>query len=99
VNELQAGVELALAVLPESSAFLQPGEGTFDHPSLRDDGKSVQIIAFGDLHSGADGTLDGFGKGLADIAAIGQDTLRARETTRTILAPPIRESSSTPSGP
>ena len=75
MNELQAGIELALAVLPESSAFLQPGERTFDHPSLRDDGKRVQIIAFGDLHSGTDGTLDRFGKRLTDIAAIGQDTL------------------------
>lgn len=75
MNELQAGVELSLAVFPESSAFLQPSERAFDHPSLRDDGKRVQIIAFGDLYRGADATLDRFGKGSADIAAIRQNTV------------------------
>lgn len=41
VDELQAGIEFSLAVFPQASAFLEPGEGAFDHPALRHDGKGV----------------------------------------------------------
>jgi hypothetical protein len=34
VDELQAGVEEALAVLPQAAAFFQPREGALDHPTL-----------------------------------------------------------------
>lgn len=41
VDELQAGVEFALAVFPQPSAFLQPGERAPYNPALGNDGKGV----------------------------------------------------------
>ena len=41
VDELRAGVELSLAVFPEAAAFLKPGKGAFDDPSLGHDGEGV----------------------------------------------------------
>jgi hypothetical protein len=40
-DELQAGVELALAVFPQSSVLLQPSETALNHPALGSHGKGV----------------------------------------------------------
>jgi hypothetical protein len=50
VDELQAGVEFALAVLPQPSILLQPSEAALDDPSLGHDLEGVKLTAFGDLH-------------------------------------------------
>ena len=73
MDHLQAGVELSFAVLPESSAFVEPCEGSFDDPSLRHDGEGVQFASFGDLDACAELFPDCVGERLARVAAIGQD--------------------------
>ena len=45
MDELQAGVEPALAVLPQASVLLQPGEAALDDPALGHDRKGVQFAA------------------------------------------------------
>lgn len=51
MDELQTGIEFALAVLPQPAAFLQPSERSLDNPPLRYHLESVQFVAFGDLYS------------------------------------------------
>ena len=75
MNELQAGIEFALAVFPQTAAFLYPGEGSLNDPVLRHDGEDVQLTAFGDLNLGAEPLFNGLGKWLTDIATIGQNAL------------------------
>jgi len=43
MDELQAGVEFSLAVLPQPQAFLRPPKGTFDHPTLGKNNERVQF--------------------------------------------------------
>ncbi len=50
MEELQAGVELSLAVFPPSLIFLQPGEAAFDRPTLGHYLEGMQFAALGDLH-------------------------------------------------
>ena len=50
MDELQAGVEEALAVFPESPVFLQPSETTSDDPALGHDLEGVQLTALGNLY-------------------------------------------------
>ncbi len=83
MNELQTGVEFALAVFPETTAFLDPCERAFNHPALRHDGKGVQLAAFGDLNLGTEQFLNGQCKWLADIATIGQDALNRLQVSST----------------
>ena len=72
MDHLQAGVELAFAVLPESSALSEPRQGPFDDPSFGHDGEAVEIASFGDLHGCAELLLHGFGKRLARVSAVRQ---------------------------
>ncbi len=72
MNHLQAGIEFSFAVFPESSAFFEPGEGSFDHPSFGHDLEGVEFVAFGDLDGRAELLLDRFGKWFARIAAVYQ---------------------------
>jgi hypothetical protein len=44
VNELQAGIEFAFAVLPKSSALFQPSEATFHHPAFGQHDKGMHFI-------------------------------------------------------
>jgi hypothetical protein len=39
VNELQAGIEFAFAVLPQPSALFQPSEAALDNPTFRQHSK------------------------------------------------------------
>ncbi len=50
MDELQAGVEFALAVLPQPSVFLQPGKTALDDLALGHDLEGVQFAALGNLH-------------------------------------------------
>ena len=47
VNNLQAGVELSLTILPQSSALLQLGKGALEDPALRYHCKGMQLITLG----------------------------------------------------
>jgi len=51
MDKLEAGVEFALAVFPETTALFKPGEGTFDDPTLGHYRKGVEITAFGSERS------------------------------------------------
>jgi len=72
MDELQAGIEYAFAVFPETAALFKPGKRAFHHPTFGHDGKGVEVTAFGNLHGRAKGVGDGLGKRFSDIAAIGQ---------------------------
>jgi hypothetical protein len=50
VNELQAGVDPVLAVLPQPPVLLQPRKAALHHPTLRHDLEGMQLTAFGNLH-------------------------------------------------
>jgi hypothetical protein len=41
MDELEARIELSFAVFPETSALLQPSEGSLDDPALGDHGEGV----------------------------------------------------------
>ena len=75
MDELQTGVELALAVFPQTAAFLDPGKGPFYNPTLGHNGKTMQLAALGDLNLGTEQFFNGMGKRLPDISAVGQDAL------------------------
>ena len=72
MDHLQASVELAFAVFPESSALFQPSEGPLDDPSLGHDSEGMEVSAFGDLHGCIELVLDRVGERVAGIAAIDQ---------------------------
>jgi transposase len=50
MDELQAGVEQALAVLPQSPVFLQPGEAALDDPTLGHELEGMSLITLGNLY-------------------------------------------------
>ena len=72
MDHLEACVEFAFAVFPESSALFEPGEGALDDPSFGDDDEGMQIAAFGDLDGCAELVLDRVGERFAGVAAIDQ---------------------------
>ena len=49
MDKLQAGIEPALAVLPQPPVLLQPGKAALDNPALRHDLEGVQLTAICDL--------------------------------------------------
>lgn len=77
MDELQAGVEFAFAVLPQPLVLLQPGEAALDHTTLGDHNELVQLAALGNRHrdSLAKYLLHALREGLAHIAAVGQHAL------------------------
>ena len=72
MDELQAGVELALAVLPQAPVLLQPGEAAFDDPALGHDLEGMQFAALGNLDGGVftQNGLHASGERLAGVAAV-----------------------------
>ena len=50
MDELQAGIEQPLAVLPQPPVLVQPGKAALDHPAFGDHCKLVQFAALGNLH-------------------------------------------------
>ena len=75
MDHLQAGIQLAFAVLPEAAALIQPSEGAFDNPPFRKHGKDVQFISFDDLNGGLNSLHHAVGKGLASVATVDQHAL------------------------
>lgn len=83
MDELQTGIELTLAVFPQAAAFLQPSERALDDPALGHDSKGVQLTTLGNLNVGAKQFLNGLGKWLSHIAAVGQDASNRLQICRT----------------
>lgn len=82
MDELQAGVELALAVLPQAPVLLQPSKAALHHPSLGDHRKFVQLAALGNLHCDvlAQDLLHTLCKGLPHVATVAQQALEWGQT-------------------
>lgn len=74
---LDAGIELALGVLPQAPVLLQPGKTAFDHPTLGHELERVQFATPGDLHRHvlAQDRLDTLGEWAAHMATVGQHAL------------------------
>ena len=81
MDELQAGVELAFAVLPQPSVLLQPRKAAFDDPAFGHDLESVQFAALGDLHRHllAEDRSHTVGERLSGIAAVTQQAFHASQ--------------------
>ena len=75
MHELQAGIEFAFAVFPESTALFQPSEGALDNPTFRQHDKRMKFIALDDLHRCLQALHHAVSKGLARVAAIDQHAL------------------------
>lgn len=50
MDELQAGIERRLAVLPPPPVLVQPGKAALDDSALGHDLEGVQFAVLGDLH-------------------------------------------------
>lgn len=48
-GEAEGVLQLAFAILPKTAAFVEPTERELHNPAFGDDGKGVQLVAFGDL--------------------------------------------------
>ena len=72
MDELQARIELALAVLPQAPVLLQPSEAAFDDPAFGHDLESMQFAALGNLDGCvfAQDVSYPLGERLAGVAAI-----------------------------
>ena len=82
VDELQAGVEQPLAVLPQPPVLLQPGKAALDDPALGHHLERMQFTALGDLYRdvSAQNVLDALGKRSAHIAAVTQQGLHPAQS-------------------
>lgn len=74
MDHLQAGIQFAFAVLPQSSALFQPSEGSLDNPTFRQHDKHMQFVSLDDLNRGLQPLHHAVGKGCARVAAINQHT-------------------------
>ena len=74
MNELQAGIEPALAVLPQPPVLLQPRKAALHHPALGHDLEGVQLAPLGHLHRHllTQNLAHSLCKGLSCVAAVGQ---------------------------
>jgi len=77
MDELQAGVEPAFAVLPQAPILLKPGKAAFDNPAFGHDLEGMQLTTLGDLyrHVLAQNLAHALCKRLAHIAAVAQYAL------------------------
>ena len=75
MDRLQAGIQLAFAVLPWPAALFQPCEASFHDPTFGQHRKRMQLIALDDLNGVLDPLPDAVGKGLAGVAAVDQQAL------------------------
>ena len=87
MNELQAGIELALMVLGQSAVLLQPGKAAFHHPALGHDLEGVQLAAPGNLHGDmlAQRFTHAPRKRLSRVATVGQHALHLMQVWRAPL--------------
>lgn len=81
MNELQAGVEPSLAVLPQPAVLLQPRKAALNNPALGHDLEGVHFTAFGNLHRPllSQDVSHSLGKGLTRIASVDKHTLHLSE--------------------
>lgn len=70
MDELEAGIELSLAIFPKSSAFLKPSKGALDDPALGNNGKGMKLTALSDLDGSAQFLFDGLSERFARIATV-----------------------------
>ena len=77
MDELQAGIEMSLAVLPQAPVLVQPGKTPLHNPALGDDRKLVKLAALGNLHRHllCQGFIDRLRKVLAHIATVSEHAL------------------------
>ena len=82
VDELQAGVEPALAVLPQPPILLQPGKAALDDPALGHHLERMQFTALCDLYGDmyAQDLLNALSERLAYIAAVTQQRLHPAQS-------------------
>ena len=85
MDHLEACVELAFTVFPESSAFFQPSEGALDDPSLGHDREGVEFASFGDLHGCPELFAYRFGKRLARISAVGENAFDRKQALAAVF--------------
>ncbi len=81
MDELQAGVEQPLAVLPQPPILLQPGKAALDDPALGHDLEGVQLASLGNLYRDVPthNLLHTLRKGLARVAAVAQHALHSTQ--------------------
>ena len=65
-------MKLSFAVLPESPAFLQPGERALNDPALGNDDELVQLATLGDFHVCPQDLVYQSGEALPAIAAVNE---------------------------
>jgi len=89
MDELQAGVEQSLAVLPQSAVLFQPRKAALDDPALGHDLETVQLTTLGNLyrHMFAQDVSDTLGERLAAVGAVAQHALHPAQGG---LTPPER---------
>ena len=89
MDELQTGIEMSLAVFPQSPVLVQPGKAALDYPALGDYRKLVKFAALGNLHRDLlpQGFFDRLHKWLTHIAAISKHALHLDQVS---LAAPQR---------
>ena len=77
VDELQAGVEPSLAVLPQPPVLVQPGKAAFHDPALGHHFESVKLASLGDLHRHmpSQNLLHALRERPTDVACIAQQAL------------------------
>lgn len=82
MDELQAGVQQPLAVLPQPPVLLQPGKAALDDPALGHHLERMQFTALGDLYRdvSTQNVLDALGKRSAHIAAVTQQGLHPAQS-------------------
>ncbi len=85
MDHLQAGIEFSFAVFPESAAFFEPCEGSFDDPSFGHDLEGVEFVAFGDLDGCAELLLDRLGKRFACVASVDQHAFDRFQVVRAAI--------------
>lgn len=81
VEELKAGVEQSLTVLPQPPVLLQPGKAALDDPALGHYLECVQFAALGDLYRDvlAQDVAHTLREGLAHVAGVCQQALYSRQ--------------------
>lgn len=82
MDEVQAGVELPLAVLPQPPVLLQPRKAALNPPALGHHLEGMQLAPLGYLHAdvSAQYVLHTLGKRLAYIAAVTQQGLHPAQS-------------------
>lgn len=83
MDELQAGIQLPLAVLPQPSALFQPCEAALNNPSFGHHLERMQLASLGNLyrHIPAQNLPHSLREGLAHVAAVAQQALHPLEPT------------------